>query len=166
MGDDTPTAILTKGQREYLRGEREPAQKRTMETRIRRRVQLAFTEDVALLTEAADPEDLIEGADLKEFREGLESTTRLIYKLADVAGHDPDALIDEAVQGLRHSRADEIWEALEEGDIRAGLEELKILRDGGRIPEGVHAEAFKKCLGKPEGLTHEDVVEVWREVEG
>jgi len=33
-----PTAILTSGQREYLRGEREPAQERTMRTRIRSRL--------------------------------------------------------------------------------------------------------------------------------
>lgn len=38
MTAERPTAVLTKGQREALRGEREPTQERTMRTRIRERI--------------------------------------------------------------------------------------------------------------------------------
>lgn len=166
MGDGTPTAILTKGQREYLAGEKEPTQERTTRTRIRRRVQAAIEKDTPLLERKTDPEDLLEGADLRELRSGLEATARLVYKLAYAAGHDPDELIENAVRDLRHDRADEIWEALERGTIRAGFDELETLHQGGRIPEGVYEAAARKRLGKPEGLTLEDIVEAWREDTG
>ncbi|WP_338738401.1 hypothetical protein [Haloplanus salilacus] len=48
MGEDRPTSILTKGQREALRGERDPAQPRTMYTRIRKRL-TAAVHDFSLL---------------------------------------------------------------------------------------------------------------------
>jgi hypothetical protein len=161
MGD--PTAILTKGQRQYLEGDKEPTQDRTMRTRIRRRVQIALTNDLPLLVEKADPEDLLEGGDSKGLRRGLEATVKLVYKLADAEGHDPDDLLDDAVRGLRHSRADEVWDALERGDIRAHFEELKVLRNGGRIPEEVYTAAFRRRLGDPDGLTIEEIVEAWEE---
>jgi len=163
MGDETPTAILTKGQRKYFRDEKEPVQERTTRTRVRRRVQAAVTEDIPLLESAAEPDDLLKGADLREFREGLESTARLVYQLAHAAGYDPDELIDEAISGLRHDRADEIWDALERGEIRADFEELEVLRNGGRIPEQVYTEAFKKRLGETDGLTLDQIIEAWEE---
>jgi hypothetical protein len=163
MDDDIPTAILTKGQREYLRGEREPTQERTMKARIRQRVQTALSEDVPLLVGANKSLDHVEGADLKEFRRGLEATVRLVYQLADAAGHDPDELIDDVVREFQYDRADEIWEGLERGAIRADFDELETLRDGGRIPDEAYTAAFKKRLGKPDGLTLEEIIEAWEE---
>lgn len=166
MEDDTPTAILTKGQREYLVGEKNPVQERTLRTRMRRRVQIAIIEDVPLLEEEVDPEDLLEGADLQEFRKGLEASVRFVYQLARAAGHDPADLFNKAVRGPQERRADEIWEALEAEDIRAGIEELKILRDGGRISLEAFSNASTMCKEKPEGLTLEDIFEAWREAKG
>lgn len=57
MSDDTPTAVLTNPQREYLRGERDPAQERTMRTRIRERVRAGLG-DLALIATSLSEEDL------------------------------------------------------------------------------------------------------------
>jgi hypothetical protein len=160
MGDQT--AILTNGQRGYLRGEKEPSQERTTKTRLRRRAQMAFCTDIPLLEQSVDAEDLLEGADLKAMRHGLESTIRLVYRLADEAGHDPDDLIEESTRDLRQGRADEVWEALARGDIRADFDDLDTLRDGGRIPENVYDAAYRKRLGKGEDLTHGEIIEAWR----
>lgn len=74
MGDQ-PTAVLTKGQREYLQGDREPTQERTMKTRVRDRVRASLydlelildalangilsVEDLSIMIEGTDPDDPI-----------------------------------------------------------------------------------------------------------
>jgi hypothetical protein len=162
-------SILTETQREFLQMDEEKRkeeyskqQRHYHRSSIQSRVLRGFG-DMPLLDEYADPEEIIEGADLRKLREGLEATARLVYQVALVAGHDPEDLIDDAIRDLQHGRADEVWEALEQGEIRADFEEIEVLRNGGRIPEEAHAAAFRKRIGKPEGLTLEDIVEAWRE---
>lgn len=162
-------SILTETQREFLQMDEEERkeeyskqQRHYHRNGIQSRVIRGFG-DMLLLDEYADFEEIVEGGDLRELRKGLEAAVRLVYQVALVAGHDPDELIDDAVRDLQHGRADEVWKALEQGDIRADFEELEVLRNGGRIPEEAHAAAFRKRIGKPEGLTLEDIVEAWRE---
>lgn len=164
-------SILTDTQREFLQmDEEERKEEYSKQQRhyhrkgIQSRV-LQGLGDMTLLVEYSDPEEIVDAADLRELQERLEASVKFVYQMADAAGHDPDELIADAVKELRHGRADEIWEGLERGEIRAGFEELEILRNGGRIPEEAHAEAFKMRIGKPEGLTLDDIVEAWRRSE-
>lgn len=164
MGDDTPTSILTKGQREYLRGEKDPAQERTMKTRIRRRVQQAVAEDVPLLVakdrpEEIDPEGLIGGADLPRLREGLEATAELVYDLASAAGHDPEGLFDDVVREKQQGRAEQLMERISSGDVAIDPEDLQVLKEGGVITSEAYMEGFKMFLGKPGPLNTEELQE-------
>jgi hypothetical protein len=68
MVDDRPSAVLTKGQREYLRGDRTPAQERTTKSRIRQRI-LTSVQDLALLHNSLSEDDL------KLIREEIETSS-------------------------------------------------------------------------------------------
>lgn len=54
---DQPSSLLTAGQRKVLTGEKEPSRKRTMQSRIRRRVYTGLRTDGVLLLDRLDAEE-------------------------------------------------------------------------------------------------------------
>jgi len=85
--DDSPTAVLTKGQREYLKGEKEPAQERTLRARIRDRIEAGLS-DFGLLTtnlSADDRSQLREATSGQLLGERVSLTVAFLFQLIDDA---------------------------------------------------------------------------------
>lgn len=160
MADEQPTAILTKRQREYLRGEREPTQERTMRTRIRERARAGIV-DFALLANGLpdDDRDAIfeltgEQADADLYN-GVAKFIELVY-LGAPDGVDFEGLlefalynaemsrhrmtgttidVDLSVEVVQHHDLDEALEKFEAGDSMT-YEEIGALLASGRLEEG------------------------------
>jgi hypothetical protein len=162
MGDDTPTAILTKGQREYLRGEKDPAQERTLKSRMRKRIQAAVLIDIPLISGAMDVgsfsmDDFASDVDRLALIPALRTQVAFIYRLARAANLDADSIIEDGVEEARTSRADHLYEQFKEDPSRMTLSQLSLLRQTEKISEARYEEVFREGLREPAGMvSHEE----------
>lgn len=108
MSDTPPTAILTKGQREYIRGEREPTQERTMRTRIRRRIQRGIL-DFGLVGDHLEDDDRDKVVDEMDYGEAIEPLITMVsfaYQICRVVGLDAEAIFQEGIARGEAARSD------------------------------------------------------------
>lgn len=171
MATDIPTAILTKGQREYLLGEREPAQERTMRTRMRDRLNAALLLDIPLLKRTAgdgwNPEDLIQDAGMDLRLDTFYSLVELVYHLIEAQGGKPEKIIQDGIEIAKRSRADALLEQFHDDPTTMTFQELSFLEETGRIDVRELMAAFQNPPQDPApGLTSPADMEKLRGVLG
>lgn len=179
MADETPTAILTKGQREYLAGDRTPTQERTMRTRIRERVRIGILDDLPLVmtprgddVEPFDPEEIFdpEGGDPvtgRELADSLRSMVALSYQLADAGRLDPEEIIEEGIEQGRRSRSEYLVEWFQKDPKRLTIEEMERVLELELVDPVEWVQVRNEVLGLPEprGLDAEALDELDEEVD-
>jgi len=140
---DEPTAVLTKAQRGFLRGEHEPAQERTTKTRLRKRVRQGLI-DFELLQKQLDDGDVqmiamsfgpsgLEDFGGEELALALRSTVAFVYRVAREGGLDPETVIEDGVNEGKTNRLDVLEERFNQGDDSLTVAELEELAGAGRI---------------------------------
>jgi len=160
MGND-PTAILTNGQRQYLRGEGEVGQQRTTDHRIRKRVATAIVEDATLLNEHVSAEKVAKNEQPSELAEGVRSMVAFCFRLCDAAGVDPKGVIEDGVHRVREERLERIFEKLTGADERVvTVDEVRTLNEHGYLDEDAYSTLFKRWMNQRGQLTVGDILEV------
>lgn len=174
MADETPTSILTKGQREYLRGEKNPAQERTLRTRIRERVRAAVITDIPLLVSPAgaddrqlDPEEIFDPEQgntviRRELADALRSMVALAWRLADAAALDPEEIIESGVEQGQTSRAEYLLEWFHKHPKRLSIAELQLIHEKDLVDEAEWLTVRNKLLGlpTPQNLDEDELDEI------
>lgn len=161
MGNKPPTSVLTKGQREYLRGERTPAKERNVRTRIRQRLRVGVMTDIPLLLnppakdirslelEAAFDPERGEAVSQRELETALQSTVALTYRLANAAGLDAEAIIDDGVNQGRRTRVEYLYDVFQEEPERLTLGEFEQLLDADGVDSAEILKKRNRMLGLP-----------------
>jgi hypothetical protein len=148
--ENQQAAVLTNGQREYLRGSREsegPAA-RSMKSRIRARVSASIT-DYSLIVDSVDPDQVVNDVE-SGLVEGLKAQVRFVYKCASAAGLHPKELIDDAVEEAQQGRIEALKQKYENDPESMTLGEVSDLYTAGVIPEDEYEEIFRKTIAGPE----------------
>jgi len=129
MGDtDRTSSLLTKSQREFLRGESDLGDrgKRAAKTRIRNRF-AAGLEDATLLVRYDEPDDLVKSLDRDELEAGLRSLIALSYRLAQRQGLDFSTLVETGIEAAEQPHWEQVLAKLKADPGAATLDEFWFL---------------------------------------